>query len=76
MTTLTIPAQSYAVVTVKGTASAIEPAYMGLFGWLKEQGRNTAAQSYGFELYDDRRMTVTPPYDQFDYDICKPLLNA
>jgi|GEM_PF-1148512 len=74
MVPLTIPAQNYAMATVKGGAEQIEATYRGLFGWLRENGRRSNPDGYGFERYDNRRQLVTPPYDQFDYDIFKPLI--
>jgi predicted transcriptional regulator YdeE len=73
MVAVTVPAQTYAVATVKGDRTVIERTYIDLFGWLQANDRETAADSLGFELYDEGRMAVTPPYDQFDYDIYKPL---
>lgn len=74
MLPLTIPARTYAVATVQGTADQIDPTYLGLRAWLREQGLQTDPQAYGFERYDTRRQNVTPPYDRFDYDIFTPLL--
>lgn len=73
MVTLTVPEQRYVVATVKGDKEAITQAYTGLFGWLKEQRQQTAADRLGFELYETDRMAIVPPYDHFDYDIYKPL---
>lgn len=73
MVSLTLPEQRYVVATVKGAKEAITQTYISLFGWLKEQRQQTAADRLGFELYNTARMPVVPPYDQFDYDIYKPL---
>ncbi|HWI61139.1 MAG TPA: GyrI-like domain-containing protein [Symbiobacteriaceae bacterium] len=73
MTTLTLPGQTYAMATVRGGAEQIDPIYIGLGGWIGEQGRATNPEGFGFERYDSRRQPVTPPYERFDYDIFKPL---
>lgn len=73
MVALSLPEQRYVVATAKGPKEAISQSYMTLFGWLKETGHRTDGERLGFELYDANRMAVTPPYDQFDYDIYKPL---
>lgn len=74
MESLTIPAQSYAMATVRGGHDQIVTTYTELFGQLRAQGLATNLGSYGFERYDQRRAPVTPPYERFDYDIFKPLL--
>ncbi|WNG51610.1 GyrI-like domain-containing protein [Archangium minus] len=73
MTTLSVPAQRYAVATCKGGPEQIEAAYIGLAQWVAAAGRQARADAYGFELYDVRRQRPTPPYETFDYDIYKPL---
>lgn len=73
MVALSLPEQRYVVATVKGPKEAISQAYTNLFGWLKANGQRTDGERLGFELYNTARMPVTPPYDQFDYDIYKPL---
>ena len=73
LTTLTIPAQTYLMTTAKGQADAIEAAYTGLYGHVRDLGRKTDPNGFGFELYDQRRQPPTPPYEQFDFDIFLPL---
>jgi len=73
MITLTIPAQTYVTATVQGGVEQIEATYLAVGRWLKEQGRRTNPDAYGFERYDNRRQKVTPPYERFDYGIFKPL---
>lgn len=74
MVSLTIPARTYATVTVRGGADQIYPTYLSVSQWLREHGRRTDPEAFGFERYDNRRQRVTPPYDRFDYDIFKPLV--
>jgi predicted transcriptional regulator YdeE len=73
MTTLTIPAQRYAMAAVQGGVEQIDATYLGMGRRLEEQGRRTDPGAYGFERYDDRRQLVTPPYERFDYDVFRPL---
>jgi predicted transcriptional regulator YdeE len=73
MTTLAIPARSYAMAAVQGGAEQIDATYIGMVCALEEQGRRTDPGAYGFERFDDRRMLVTPPYERFDYDVFRPL---
>ena len=68
-----IPRQSYAVVTCRGQADAIENAYLELFTWLDASGKSSLPESLGFELYDPSRQSIVPPYPEFDYDIYWPI---
>lgn len=71
--TLTIPSRTYAMATVRGGAAEVDATYTGLSQWIRAHGHATAPQAFGFERYDNRRQRVTPPYEQFDFDIFKPL---
>ncbi|AGP38620.1 AraC family transcriptional regulator [Sorangium cellulosum] len=70
---LVLPARTYAVARVEGTAEAIEATYLGLSRWIEAQGKRADAQAWCLERYDERRQKVTPPYERFDYDVWKPL---
>ncbi|WP_437730431.1 GyrI-like domain-containing protein [Sorangium sp. So ce1335] len=70
---LVLPARTYAVARVEGTAEAIEATYVGLARWVEAQGRRVDAQASCLERYDERRQKVTPPYERFDYEVWKPL---
>jgi predicted transcriptional regulator YdeE len=74
MVTLTIPARTYVTATVRGGADQIDRTYLAIGQWLREHGRRTDPDAFGFERYDNRRQKVTPPYERFDYDIFKPLI--
>lgn len=71
--TLAIPSRNYASTTVQGGGERIQATYLELARWLRENGRRTDRDSLGFELYDETRQKVTPPYERFDYEIYRPL---
>jgi len=58
---------------LRGTAEALDAAYMGLSRWLQAQGRRSAPGAFVLERYDQRRQRVTPPYERFDDDLLTPL---
>ncbi|MFP2963301.1 GyrI-like domain-containing protein [Myxococcus sp. 1LA] len=70
---LTIPPHDYAVTPVQGTAEAIDAAYGHLASWLQTEAWRSDAAAYVLERYDQRRQSVTPPYERFDYDLLTPL---
>ncbi|WP_437585831.1 GyrI-like domain-containing protein [Sorangium sp. So ce1000] len=73
MQPLVIPARTYAIARVEGTAEAIEATYLGLSRWIEAQGKRADAWAWCLERYDERRQRVTPPYERFDYEVWKPL---
>lgn len=73
MTTIGIPARDYACATVRGGAERIDPTYVAIKRWISERHREIDEQALALERYDSRRQSVLPPYDQFDYDVLRPL---
>lgn len=73
LTTVVVPARTYAVATVRGDAEQITQAYLALGRWIAEKKRRSAADALGLERFDDRRQPVTPPAAIFDYDVLTPL---
>src|SRR5690606_30963055 len=76
MSRVTVPARTYAMATVRGSAEQIEATYLGVSRWREERGRQEAPDAYGLERYDAARQGVLPPYERFDYDVLRPLASA
>jgi predicted transcriptional regulator YdeE len=73
LTTLVIPARTYAVATVRGDAEQITAVYLALGRWIASSGRRPAPDALGLERFDDRRQPPAPPYARYDYDVLRPL---